>query len=400
MPSALAHQFAAVRAATAALCEPLSPEDCTVQSMPDASPAKWHLAHTTWFFEVFVLKPFVSGYRPYDEAYLVLFNSYYNGIGAKHERSARGQITRPGLDPILTYRKAIDEQILRELDRERLPSEALARIALGIQHEQQHQELVLTDIQHLLWCNPLKPAYRQADAPAGPGDLPDVHHASCWVETSEQLAWIGHEGTRFAFDNECPRHRVWVDGFALASQPVTQGNWLEFIEDGGYERPELWLSAGWDLVQREAWEAPLYWNRGQRGWQVFGLRGLQALAPPKVTAHVSYFEADAYARWARAQLPTEAQWELATTTETTRAQLAHLDQAAWQWTCSDYAPYPGFRPAAGAIGEYNGKFMTQQLVLRGSSCATPHGHARTTYRNFFPPSARWQFSGLRLARGA
>jgi ergothioneine biosynthesis protein EgtB len=368
--------------------------------MPDASPAKWHLAHTTWFFEVFVLQAFVPGYRPFQAPFIVLFNSYYNGVGARHERSARGLITRPGLDDIKSYRAAIDEQVLHGLTHGRFSPQACERIELGIQHEQQHQELLLTDLLHLLWCNPVRPAYRAPDAPPSPGDIPSVEHHQDWLTIGEQLGWVGHSGQGFSFDNEGPRHRVWVDSYQIAKQPVTQGEWLAFMDDGGYERPELWLAAGWDQIQREQWHSPLYWTKGAMGWEVFSLRGQQPMQPNQVMAHVSYFEADAFARWADASLPTESQWELAATDHALGPRLSFLDGAIWQWTSSDYAAYPGFRPVAGAIGEYNGKFMVNQLVLRGGSCATPAGHSRPSYRNFFPAAARWQFSGLRLARNA
>jgi ergothioneine biosynthesis protein EgtB len=372
--------------------------------MPDASPAKWHLAHTTWFFETFVLKAHVAGYREFDSAYGYLFNSYYNALGARHPRPERGMLSRPSLQEVRAYREHVDHAIL---DAKDVP---LALIELGLQHEQQHQELVLTDLKHLLSRNPLKPAY-QKHWPL----TPIRARKPRWVGFMGGLHEIGHEGAGFAFDNETPRHKVWLEDFEIASHPVTHGDFADFIDDGGYRRPELWLSAGWDAVQARGWRAPEYWVRRDDAWHTFTLHGEVAVDRNTPICHVSFYEADAYARWANARLPSEAEWEVAARSSPVQgnfvesgalhplalredAVLAQLFGDVWEWTRSDYAPYPGYRPAAGAVGEYNGKFMSGQYVLRGGSCATPASHTRATYRNFFPPEARWQFSGLRLAR--
>jgi len=389
-PSAsLRHAFAQVRARTLELAAPLSAEDCCVQSMPDASPIKWHLAHTSWFFETFVLERHERGFQPSHPAFRMLFNSYYNGIGARHPRPQRGLLTRPSLDEVLAYRQQIDRRIDALLAADD-GSALAALIELGLQHEQQHQELMQTDLLHLLSCNPLAPA--AWTAPAEPEPLaPPLE----WLYFEAQLAEIGHAGDGFCFDNELPRHRQFVEAFMLASRLVNNGEFLAFVEDGGYRDPALWLSAGWDWLAAEGLQAPLYWRRDdQGGWQEFTLHGLRPLEARRPARHLSYYEADAYARWAGARLPSEAEWELAAAS----AGLAQLYGVAWQWTSSSYAPYPGYAAAAGAIGEYNGKFMVNQYVLRGSSCATPAGHARRSYRNFFPAGARWQFSGIRLAR--
>lgn len=423
----LAQRYAELRAATLALAEPLSEADCQAQSMADASPVKWHLAHVTWFFETFVLEPFEPGFQPHHPAFRVLFNSYYQGVGAQHARPQRGLITRPGLAEVKAYRAAVDERVLQLLRGEPGPGrpELEDRVSLGLQHEQQHQELILTDLLHLLSCNPLAPAYR---APGPPGAAPAAPAAEPlrWVPQAGGLVDIGHEGPGFAFDNEQPRHRQWLQPYALAHRTVTQGEWLAFMEDGGYRQPRWWLSAGWDWVRSQGIEAPLHWRRtGSDGWQVFSLAGLQPVEDPAPVAHVSLYEADAYASWAAAQLgrplrlPTEAEWEHAAEPEAVagiatgnlaetgalRPQpargpgpgLQQLFGDVWEWTRSAYAPYPGFKPWAGAVGEYNAKFMANQFVLRGGSCATPRSHIRASYRNFFPAEARWQFSGLRLA---
>jgi len=391
-----------------ALTAPLSAEDCALQSMPDASPAKWHLAHTTWFFETFVLEPHAKGYRALDPAYRVLFNSYYHGVGERHPRPERGMLSRPSLDEVLAYRRHVDEAILAAND---LPA---ALLELGLHHEQQHQELILTDIKHLLSRNPLKPAY-QKQWPL----TPIRARAPRWIGFAGGLHEIGHAGPGFAFDNETPRHRVWLEDFEIASHPVTHGDFLDFIDDGGYRRPELWLSAGWDLVGARGWEAPGYWLRRDDRWHTFTLHGEVPVDRNTPICHVSFFEADAFARWAGARLPTEAEWEVAAagapvagnfvdSAELVPRPAAHADSGApaqlfgdcWEWTASPYVAYPGYRAPDGAIGEYNGKFMVNQLVLRGGSCVSPHDHLRATYRNFFHAHERWQFMGLRLARDA
>ena len=406
-------RFSAVRAHTALLAAPLSAEDCCAQSMPDASPVKWHLAHTTWFFETFVLEPNELGFEPFHPAFRVLFNSYYNGVGAKHPRPQRGLLTRPALSDVLAYRANVEQRMQALLAQQGDNAALQALVELGLQHEQQHQELLLTDVLHLLSCNPLAPAYRDAPPPvAAPAQALD------WQEFAGGLCEMGHGGRGFSFDNELPRHTTYLAPYALGTRLVNQAEFAAFITDGGYRRPELWLAEGWDWLAAQYIEHPLYWRHAPGGgWTVFGLHGEQPLSPQAPVAHLSYFEADAYARWAGARLPTEAEWEVAAA-PLAPALLAPVDvlrariepQAApgrglrelwgevWQWTQSSYAPYPGFRAAEGAVGEYNGKFMVNQYVLRGSACATPPGHARLTYRNFFPTTARWQFSGLRLAR--
>jgi len=410
----LGARYTEVRARTEALAAPLGPEDQVVQSMPDCSPTKWHRAHTTWFFETFVLGAHLPGYRAFDPAYRVLFNSYYNAVGEKHPRPQRGMLSRPSLDEVLKYRRHVDEAMLELLTRE-TGEDAAALVELGLHHEQQHQELVLTDVKHLLSLNPLKPAYQKH------WPLTAVRaRAPQWLGHEGGLFEIGHAGRGFAFDNEGPRHSVWLEPFFIASHPVTNGEFVRFIEDGGYRRPELWLSAGWDALRANGWEAPLYWTKRDGGWHAFTLHGEVPVEPNTPLCHVSFYEADAYARWADARLPTEAEWEVAAGRQRIEGNfleggalhplalreappegtLAQAFGDVWEWTRSDYAPYPGFRPATGAVGEYNGKFMVNQYVLRGGSCATPASHMRTSYRNFFPADARWQFSGLRLARDA
>ncbi len=411
-PADPATRYGAIRAATARLAAPLSPEDATAQSMPDASPAKWHLAHVSWFFETFLLEPLLPGYRPFDPAYRSLFNSYYNGVGEQFARSQRGLVTRPGLGEVLAYRTHVDAAMADLLARP-LDEAAAALLELGLAHEEQHQELLLTDIKHLLAINPLRPSY------AGRWPLTRVSPVPRgWVAFPGGLHAIGHEGPGFAFDHERPRHHVFLQPFELATHPVTNGDWIGFIEDGGYLRPELWLSDGWATAQAQGWEAPLYWYRAESGWRCFTLHGDAPVDPHAPVTHVSFYEADAFARWSDARLPTEAEWEvaaadlpangnfadsgafhpLALRTPPHDGALAQLFGDVWEWTASAYLPYPGYRPAEGAVGEYNGKFMSGQMVLRGGSCATPPGHIRASYRNFFPPAARWQFSGLRLAR--
>ena len=411
----LAERYTAVRAQSEALAEPLSAEDCVVQSMPDASPVKWHLAHVSWFFETFLLEAHLAGYRLFDPRYRVLFNSYYNAVGDKHPRPQRGMLTRPSLEEVRGYRAHVDERLSELLAAPAaLPQEALDLIALGVNHEEQHQELILTDVKHLLSRNPLAPPYRSR------WPLTPVRARKAqWIPVRGGNHAVGHAGEGFAFDNEGPRHRVLVQDFLLASHPVTYGEYLAFIADGGYRRPELWLSMGWDAVQAGGWQAPLYWEQRDGAWFNYTLHGRVPIEPNTPACHLSYFEADAYARWAGARLPTEFEWELAAAglpvegnfsdsgalhplapRTDPSAGFSQLYGDVWEWTQSSYAPYPGYRPAAGAVGEYNGKFMCSQYVLRGGSCATPRRHIRPTYRNFFPPDARWQFSGVRLARDA
>ncbi len=399
-PLPLWRRYRDVRARTQSLAAPLSPEDCALQSMSDASPVKWHLAHTTWFFETFVVAPHRPSYRLFDPAFRVLFNSYYNGIGEQHPRPERGMLSRPPLDTVLAYRGHVDDAMRECSERARSDAALASLIDLGLAHEEQHQELILTDVLHLLSRNPLQPAYDPARA-----SQPCAASAMRWIRYRAGLANVGHAGDGFAFDNETPRHRVWLEAFALASRPVTNAEYAAFVDDDGYRRPELWLSLGWDAATQRGWRAPLYWMHTGDRRQSFTLHGVADLDPHAPVRHVSYFEADAYARWTGARLPTEFEWEAVASRGEGRAHagsredgdtFAHGD--VWEWTSSSYAPYAGFRAAMGAIGEYNGKFMCNQYVLRGGSSATPPGHARVTYRNFFPPDARWQFSGIRLAR--
>jgi ergothioneine biosynthesis protein EgtB len=375
----LAQAYAAVRAHSEALAAPLSAEDASVQSMPDASPVKWHLAHASWFFESVILSK-QSGYKAFDPRFAFLFNSYYEALGPRHPRPRRGLLTRPSLDEVYAYRAHVDAAMV-EACRD---PELEAAITLGLNHEQQHQELILTDIKHAFFSNPLLPAYRsEAAKPRAPQKLE-------WREHQGGVALIGHNGADFAFDNESPRHQVLLRPFRIASRPVSNGEYQAFIADGGYRRPEFWLSDGWAKVQEEKWEAPLYWlAEGNKDEQVFTLSGVQPLDPNAPVEHVSFYEAAAYAAWAKARLPTEFEWEALA------AQFDHGE--VWEWTRSAYDPYPGFKPLEGVAAEYNGKFMVGQMVLRGGSSATPPGHMRPTYRNFFPPQARWQFSGIRLA---
>ena len=396
-----------VRRTTESLAAPLSAEDQLVQSMPDASPVKWHLAHTSWFFDTFVLDG-LEGEPPVRAERALLFNSYYEAVGPRVARSRRGLLSRPSLDEVQAYRREVDARMARWLEGGRLPAARARLVELGLAHEQQHQELILTDVKHALHANPMAPAYLETAR-----DAPAAAHPVGWRRHEERIAWIGQDGAGFSFDNERPRHRVLVAGFELATRLVTAGEYLEFIRDGGYRAPSLWLSDGWAEVQASGWTAPLYWSEENGGFSLFTLGGRRPLDPAEPVCHLSYYEADAYAHWAGARLPTEFEWEVAAGEPS--AEGAFLESSAlhpraaaagpaqmigdaWEWTASAYAPYPGFRPEEGAAGEYNGKFMSGQMVLRGGSCATPRSHIRTTYRNFFPPAARWQFSGLRLAR--
>lgn len=409
---ALAARYRQVRARTEEIAEPLAPEDCVVQTMQDVSPTKWHLAHVTWFFETFVLRPHLAGYRPLDERYAFLFNSYYVQAGPRHARDQRGYISRPTVSEVYAYRAWVDSHMQRLLESGNLADDLEPLVTIGLNHEQQHQELMVTDIKHVFSVNPLRPAYH--DLPASPdGDVPAVH----WVEFSEGLYEIGHEGDGFCFDNELPRHRHFLDRFELADRLVTNAEFLAFMEDGGYERPELWLSMGWATREQHRWTSPFYWERRDGAWMSYTLDGMREVDATEPVCHVSYFESDAYARWAGARLPTEQEWEVAARTEPVRGNFAdsgryhpapyervpgvRLQQVwgdVWEWTRSQYSPYPGYAAAPGALGEYNGKFMANQFVLRGGSCATPRDHIRATYRNFFPPEASWQFTGIRLAR--
>ncbi len=411
---ALAARYGAVRRATEALCEPLEVEDYVIQSMPDASPVKWHLAHTSWFFETFVLAAHVAGYRPFHPQFALLFNSYYNAVGPRWPRPRRGLLSRPSVAEVFHYRAHVDERMAALFEAPSADGlRAVADIVvLGLHHEQQHQELLLTDLKHALASNPLRPAYRAVAPPAGAA--PPLE----WRTFPAGVVSIGHDGHGFAFDNESPRHRVFLEAFQLASRPATNGEFLAFLADGGYERPELWLSDGWAARQANDWTGPLYWERDGGDWTARTLGGPRPVDAHEPVCHVSYYEADAFARWAGARLPTEAEWEASTAGIPVAGHfveggsyhpaaaaaagdggpLVKLYGDVWQWTASAYAAYPGYAPPPGALGAYNGKFMCNQFVLRGASCATPRSHARPTYRNFFPPEARWQFTGIRLAR--
>jgi ergothioneine biosynthesis protein EgtB len=396
--AALLGELMAVRARTQALAAPLSSEDQCVQAMPDASPTKWHLAHTAWFFEAMVLGPLAPGYRPFDARYARLFNSYYEALGPRHPRPQRGLLTRPSVAEVGAYREAVDAALVRFVEQADDDTWAAAAplLVLGLNHEQQHQELLLTDVLYLLSLNPLRPAYTAAPpAPAAPP--PPLAGADRWLERPAGLVDIGHGGAGFHFDNETPRHPVWLQAHALARCLVSNAEYAAFIADGGYRQPGLWLSEGWAAVQANGWQAPLYWTLdGDTPVSEFTLHGELPWQPGEAVRHLSFFEAAAFAEWAGARLPTEFEWEAAAT-GASAPLLQQPTGTVWQWTRSSYDPYPGFRPPAGAVGEYNGKFMVGQIVLRGGSLATPPGHGRASYRNFFPPAARWQISGLRLA---
>ncbi len=424
----LATRYVAVREMTERLAAPLSAEDCMLQSMPDASPTKWHLAHTSWFFETFILAPHAADYRPLDPQYTFLYNSYYKQLGAHPLRCARGLVSRPTLQQVYAYRRHVDEHMSRLLQAGWIAPEIAALVELGLNHEQQHQELIVTDIKHALWSQPLRPAYIERR----PQDYPYPVQFE-FFNVLGGLEWIGHAGDGFAFDNETPRHQVYLREFRIGSRLVTNGEYLEFMRDGGYSKPQLWLSDGWDAVIANEWRAPLYWEPQRTAkredsarfgdpddeWRIFTLAGWREIDPHEPVCHISYYEADAYARWAGARLPTEPEWEVEANRVAMNgnflegerfhpqpappASLVPVGKPAqmfgdlWEWTSSAYLGYPGYRPSGGALGEYNGKFMSGQMVLRGGSCATPRSHIRATYRNFFPPHARWQFTGIRLA---
>jgi ergothioneine biosynthesis protein EgtB len=421
--ASLLDRFEEIRGCTESLCKPLATEDYVIQSMPDASPAKWHLAHTSWFFETFVLAAHLPGYRPFHPQFRALFNSYYEAVGPRWPRPERGVLSRPTVAEVYRYRAYVDRWMTELLATPgELPSEVFDGILLGLNHEQQHQELILTDLKHALSCNPLLPTYRES-APPAVGNQGNRKRneapAAQWSDFSEGVHWIGHESSTFAFDNEAPRHRVFLDAFCLAHCLVTNREYLSFVDDGGYERPAFWLADGWSVRQAQQWTAPLYWQKVGDAWQTYTLAGLLPLEPEEPVCHVSFYEADAFARWAGARLPTEAEWERAAQEQPLaghflesgrlqpsaqpagddRGPLRQMFGDVWQWTASPYCGYPGYQPVEGALGEYNGKFMCNQQTLRGASCVTPRSHARRTYRNFFPPQARWQFSGIRLATG-
>jgi ergothioneine biosynthesis protein EgtB len=407
-----------VRRWSCTLVEPLSAEDQMVQSMPDASPTKWHLAHTTWFFETFLLSEYLPSYKPFNPEFRTVFNSYYKQVGKHPARDSRGTFSRPSLEKVWDFRRAVDEGV-RELLESDLRPEAAQLVELGLNHEQQHQELIVTDIKHAFWSQPLKPIYRSKKKERATSAENGRRGAAArtWHEFPGGIVEIGHSGDGFAFDNESPRHELLLQPFKIASRLITNSEYLDFMNDGGYRRPELWLSDGWDTVCRLGWEAPLYWEREGDEWQVFTSSGTDTVVPDDPVCHVSYYEADAFARWAGARLPLEAEWELVAERVPVEGHFAEsldfepqmtasesgvsdLFGSVWEWTASPYTAYPRFRPAAGAVGEYNGKFMCNQFVLRGGSCATPQSHIRASYRNFFPPHARWQFMGIRLVADA
>lgn len=391
--AALSERLAAARRRSRDLALPLQAEDMCAQAFDDASPTKWHLAHTTWFFETFVLEPFLPGYRTYDPRFKFCFNSYYESEGARQPRPQRGLLTRPSFEEVEGYRTHVDEQLVRVVETGLLDHDEVAkRIELGVHHEEQHQELILTDILALFAASPLRPAYRSVpEHKKSAGDASSLR----WTERAEALVEVGHDGRGFSFDNEGPHHKTFIQRHELADRLVTAGEWLEFMRDGGYRNPMLWLADGWARARADDWRAPLYWEECDGAWRRMSLEGMRDVDPHEPVTNVSYFEADAYARWAGARLPTEFEWETAIAGG---VELPDAFGVVWQHTQSAYAPYPGFAPADGALGEYNGKFMVSQQVLRGSSFATPPQHSRPTYRNFFYPHQRWQFTGVRLAR--
>ncbi|MGE5679918.1 MAG: ergothioneine biosynthesis protein EgtB [Bacillota bacterium] len=429
LQSSLAHRYKSVREYTETICTPLKTEDYVIQSMPDVSPVKWHLAHTSWFFETFVLKKLLKGYTEYNPLFSYLFNSYYVQAGPRFQRSERGLLSRPTVEEVYMYRNYVDRNMLRlfEILSDKEFENAAPVIELGLNHEQQHQELILTDIKHVFSLNPLNPVYCSRERAKGKASELN------WVSFDENMYIIGHSGSSFAFDNEKPSHWQFIESFELASRLITNGEYMEFIDSGGYQKAELWLSDGWAMRQKEGWNSPLYWfkdNESKDSWQIFTLRGVEQINTEEPVCHISYYEADAFARWKGCRLAAEYEWEAASamaplngnflenssyhpdidqpeidpvsdkigSADNSQAQLRQLFGDLWEWTCSSYSPYPHYKTLPGALGEYNGKFMSGQMVLRGGSCVTPQSHIRKTYRNFFPPGARWQFSGIRLAR--
>jgi len=413
--SSLLQRFMQMREMSLHLCSPLSVEDHALQSMADASPAKWHLAHTTWFFETFVLSQYAENFSPYHPAFRNLFNSYYNAVGERPLRTLRHVLSRPGLDEVHAYRIYVDEAMVHLLSQE-LSEEAVKLIELGINHEQQHQELIVTDVKNGLYANPLRPAYWPSGAHRPAKQQANAVQPLTWHGFPEGVHSVGFEGSGFAFDNEVPRHNVYLQPFRIASRLVTNSEYLEFMREGGYSKPTLWLSDGWDAVNTNSWKAPLYWEQRDGEWWHYTMDGMVSLNQAEPLCHVSFYEADAFARWAGARLPNEFEWEIAARScrvagnfvesgllhpqpALTSEPIAQMFGDVWEWTSSPYVAYPGFKPVAGAVGEYNGKFMCNQMILRGGSCATPQSHIRASYRNFFPPHVRWQFMGLRLANG-
>lgn len=408
----LLEQYQAMRRQTELLTAPLTPEDQMVQSCPEASPSKWHLAHTSWFFETFVLSAHLKDFKPFHPQFRTLFNSYYNAVGPQPEKALRNTFSRPSLEEVQKYRRHVDEHMLKLLKNHDLVEDVADLVELGINHEQQHQELLVTDIKHAFWVNPLQPAY-QRDSGPWPEPATAPPQKPCSYE--QGLYEIGAEDSDFHFDNESPRHKVYLQGFRFAARLVTCGEYLAFMEDGGYSRPELWLSDGWNAVKTHGWTGPLYWEKSGPEWRQFTCGGMRKIGEHEPVCHVSYYEADAFVRWAGARLPNEFEWERVASQARVTGNLLEsghyhpvpvdsheegplqLFGDVWEWTASSYLPYPGYNPPAGALGEYNGKFMCNQMVLRGGSCATPRSHIRASYRNFFPPETRWQFSGIRLA---